>query len=91
MNAFRNDFVTAKTRKYCPGDFVDIEIQFFVRFQIRSLEFFAKHYRRIMPCCLGMSPGKLPRGKAYQVTPAALRQLDALKKKRAECEARELN
>src|SRR6184192_4221041 len=30
----------------------------------------------------------LPRGKAYEVTPAALRQLDALKQKRAE---RELN
>jgi large subunit ribosomal protein L9 len=33
----------------------------------------------------------LPHGKAYEVTPAALRQLDALKKKRAEREARELN
>src|SRR6516225_4350172 len=33
----------------------------------------------------------LPRGKAYEVTPAALRQLDALKQKRAEREARELN
>jgi large subunit ribosomal protein L9 len=33
----------------------------------------------------------LPRGKAYEVTPAALRQLDNLKKKRAEREARELN
>jgi large subunit ribosomal protein L9 len=33
----------------------------------------------------------LPRGKAYEVTPAALRQLDSLKKKRAEREARELN
>ena len=33
----------------------------------------------------------LPRGKAYEVTPGALRQLDALKKKRAEREARELN
>ena len=33
----------------------------------------------------------LPRGKAYEVTPAALRQLDTLKKKRAEREARELN
>jgi len=33
----------------------------------------------------------LPRGKAYEVTPAALRQLDALKHKRAEREARELN
>jgi large subunit ribosomal protein L9 len=33
----------------------------------------------------------LPHGKAYEVTPGALRQLDALKKKRAEREARELN
>jgi large subunit ribosomal protein L9 len=33
----------------------------------------------------------LPRGKAYEVTPAALRTLDTLKKKRAEREARELN
>jgi large subunit ribosomal protein L9 len=33
----------------------------------------------------------LPTGKAYEVTPAALRQLDNLKKKRAEREARELN
>src|SRR6201982_4131847 len=33
----------------------------------------------------------LPEGKAYEVTPAALRQLDNLKKKRAEREARELN
>ena len=33
----------------------------------------------------------LPRGKPYEVTPAALRQLDSLKKKRAEREARELN
>ncbi|HET9418069.1 MAG TPA: 50S ribosomal protein L9 [Chthoniobacterales bacterium] len=33
----------------------------------------------------------LPNGKAYEVTPAALRQLDNLKKKRAEREARELN
>lgn len=33
----------------------------------------------------------LPRGKAYEVTPAALRQLDSLKKKRAEREAREFN
>src|SRR5213080_3059945 len=33
----------------------------------------------------------LPRGKAYEVTPAALRQLDNLKKKRAERETRELN
>jgi large subunit ribosomal protein L9 len=33
----------------------------------------------------------LPRGKAYEVTPGALRQLDALKQKRAEREARELN
>src|SRR5213075_758221 len=33
----------------------------------------------------------LPRGKADEVTPAALRQLDNLKKKRAEREARELN
>jgi large subunit ribosomal protein L9 len=33
----------------------------------------------------------LPRGKAYEVTPAALRQLNALKQKRAGREARELN
>jgi large subunit ribosomal protein L9 len=33
----------------------------------------------------------LPRGKACEVTPAALRQLDALKQKRAEREAGELN
>ena len=33
----------------------------------------------------------LPQGKAYEVTPAALRQLDTLKKKRAEREGRELN
>src|SRR5713101_8268934 len=33
----------------------------------------------------------LPRGMAYEVTPAALRQLNALKQKRAEREARELN
>lgn len=33
----------------------------------------------------------LPQGKAYEVTPAATRQLDNLKKKRAEREARELN
>jgi len=33
----------------------------------------------------------LPRGKAYEVTPATLRQLENLKKKRAEREARELN
>jgi large subunit ribosomal protein L9 len=33
----------------------------------------------------------LPTGKAYEVTPVALRQLDNLKKKRAEREARELN
>src|SRR5438552_12957721 len=33
----------------------------------------------------------LPRGKAYEVTPAALRQLDALKQRRAEREARELS
>jgi large subunit ribosomal protein L9 len=33
----------------------------------------------------------LPRGKAYEVTPSSLRQLDNLKKKRAEREARELN
>ena len=33
----------------------------------------------------------LPRGKAYEVTAASLRQLDNLKKKRAEREARELN
>src|SRR5437762_2424210 len=33
----------------------------------------------------------LPRGMAYEVTPAALRQLNSLKQKRAEREARELN
>ncbi|HJT81840.1 MAG TPA: 50S ribosomal protein L9 [Chthoniobacterales bacterium] len=33
----------------------------------------------------------LPRGKAHEVTPASMRQLDNLKKKRAEREARELN
>ena len=33
----------------------------------------------------------LPRGKAYELTPAALRKLDTLKAKRAEREARELN
>jgi large subunit ribosomal protein L9 len=33
----------------------------------------------------------LPRGKAYEATPGALRKLDALKQKRAEREARELN
>src|SRR5207302_3980601 len=33
----------------------------------------------------------LPHGKAYEVTPASMRQLDNLKKKRAEREARELN
>jgi large subunit ribosomal protein L9 len=33
----------------------------------------------------------LPQGKGYEVTPAALRELDNLKKKRAEREARELN
>ncbi len=33
----------------------------------------------------------LPTGKAYEVTSAAMRQLDNLKKKRAEREARELN
>ncbi len=33
----------------------------------------------------------LPQGKAFEVTPAAMRQLDNLKKKRAEREARELN
>src|SRR5437588_1968701 len=33
----------------------------------------------------------LPRGKAYEVTPASLRELDNLKKKRAERETRELN
>src|SRR5437899_12489243 len=33
----------------------------------------------------------LPRRKAYEVTPGALRQLDALKEKRAEREARELS
>jgi large subunit ribosomal protein L9 len=33
----------------------------------------------------------LPHGKAHEVTPATLRQLDALKAKRAEREARELN
>ncbi len=33
----------------------------------------------------------LPRGMAYEVTPAALRKLNSLKQKRAEREARELN
>jgi large subunit ribosomal protein L9 len=33
----------------------------------------------------------LPTGKAYEVTPAAMRQLDNLKAKRAEREAKELN
>ncbi len=33
----------------------------------------------------------LPQGKGYEVTPASLRELDNLKKKRAEREARELN
>ena len=33
----------------------------------------------------------LPHGKAHEVTPGTLRQLDALKQKRAEREARELN
>src|SRR5437016_14227937 len=33
----------------------------------------------------------LPRGMAYEVTPAAVRQQNALKQKRAEREARELN
>ena len=33
----------------------------------------------------------LPQGKAYEVTPATLRELDNLKKKRGEREARELN
>src|SRR6266566_3924937 len=33
----------------------------------------------------------LPRGKAHEVTPASLRQVDALKAKRAERETRELN
>ena len=33
----------------------------------------------------------MPRGKAYEVTAASLRQLDNLKKKRGEREARELN
>ena len=33
----------------------------------------------------------LPHGKAHEVTRGALRQLDALKQKRAEREARELN
>jgi large subunit ribosomal protein L9 len=33
----------------------------------------------------------LPLGKAYEVTPGTLRKLDALKQKRAEREARELN
>jgi large subunit ribosomal protein L9 len=33
----------------------------------------------------------LPHGKAHEVTPASMRQLDNLKKKRAEREARELN
>jgi large subunit ribosomal protein L9 len=33
----------------------------------------------------------LPHGKAYEVTPASLRELNNLKKKRAEREAREMN
>src|SRR5438093_2770215 len=33
----------------------------------------------------------LPRGKAHEVTPATLRQINLLKAKRAEREARELN
>src|SRR5947207_15933943 len=33
----------------------------------------------------------LPQGKAHEVTPASLRQLEKSKKKRAEREARELN
>jgi large subunit ribosomal protein L9 len=33
----------------------------------------------------------LPRGKAHELTPASLRQVENLKKKRAEREARELN
>src|SRR3954466_12055246 len=33
----------------------------------------------------------LPQGKAHEVTPASMRQIDNLKKKRAEREARELN
>jgi large subunit ribosomal protein L9 len=33
----------------------------------------------------------LPHGKAYELTPASMRELDNLKKKRAEREARELN
>src|SRR5437660_9127990 len=33
----------------------------------------------------------LPHGMAFEVTPAAMRQLENLKKKRAEREARELN
>src|SRR5437660_7220782 len=33
----------------------------------------------------------LPHGKAHEVTPASLRQLDTLKAKRAEREAREMN
>src|SRR5437763_15130600 len=33
----------------------------------------------------------LPHGKAHEVTPGALRQIDTLKRKRAEREARELN
>jgi large subunit ribosomal protein L9 len=33
----------------------------------------------------------LPQGKGYEVTPSSLRELDNLKKKRAEREARELN
>jgi large subunit ribosomal protein L9 len=33
----------------------------------------------------------LPQGKAFEVTPTSIRQLDNLKKKRAEREARELN
>jgi large subunit ribosomal protein L9 len=33
----------------------------------------------------------IPRGKAYEVTPASLKQINALKAKRAEREAKELN
>jgi large subunit ribosomal protein L9 len=33
----------------------------------------------------------VPRGKAYEVTPSALKRIDTLKKKRAEREAKELN
>ena len=33
----------------------------------------------------------LPQGKAYEVTPASMRELENLKKKRAEREGRELN